>query len=359
MAKKLFPKYPPFINRIAETKYLNDYLKNVPTAIQFIYWPKSTWKTTLINKVINELPQEDYAIQYIDMRSILIRDFDDFRSIFFPKDIKWKIKEIASWIKINVGIFGWDVDDEKALETNVFEVMERKLKKANEKWIRPVIIIDEFQYLKDIVIEWVRRVWDKPDLLLVEELWKFFIRLTKVSHLAHVICLTSDSYYIEELYSHTKLKNTSKYYLVDHLEKKDIVWWLESEDFSPEVIEYFWENLGWSVWEIWQALLDYKNTWEYKSTIETMIDDEYAKVYDLIENRKLFVWEELKKFIEISKIIANNWEYIARTWDNLYELIKKTVDLDVWFYDARKQRITANSQTVRKAFERFLKIYKI
>jgi len=99
--------------------------------------------------------------------------------------------------------------------------------------------------------------------------------------------------------------------------------------------------------------MSYKNTWDYKIWIETAIDDEYAKIFDLIENRKFFIWEELKKFIEISKIIANNWEYITKTWDNLFELIKKTVDLDVWFYDARKQRITANSQTVRKAFERF------
>jgi len=347
MTKELFPKYPPFINRIAETKYLNDYLKNVPTAIQFIYWPKSTWKTTLITKVINELPQEQYAIQYINMREVLIRDFTDFKNLFFSESLKWKVKEIVSWIKFNFWIFGWDIDDEKLIKENIFGVMQEKLKKANKKWIRPVIIIDEFQYLKNIIID------KENNLLLVEELWKFFIALTKQNHLAHVICLTSDSYYIEELYSHTKLKNTSYYYLVDHLEKKDIVNWLKSEDFTDEVIEYFWENLWGSVWEIWSAIMSYKNTWDYKIWIETAIDDEYAKIFDLIENRKFFIWEELKKFIEISKIIANNWEYITKTWDNLFELIKKTVDLDVWFYDARKQRITANSQTVRKAFERF------
>jgi AAA+ ATPase superfamily predicted ATPase len=61
----------------------------------------------------------------------------------------------------------------------------------------------------------------------VEELFKFFIKLTKVNHLAHVICLTSDSYYIEELYNHAKLKNTSDYYLVEHLEKKDVLYWLK------------------------------------------------------------------------------------------------------------------------------------
>jgi len=224
--------------------------------------------------------------------------------------------------------------------------MEKKLKKANEKWIKPVIIIDEFQYLKNIIID------DKNNLLLVEELWKFFIRLTKELHLAHVICSTSDSYYIEELYHHTKLKNTSYYYLVDHLEKKDIVWWLKSEDFTDEIIEYFWDNLWWSVWEIWSAIISYKNTLDYKSWIETAIDDEYAKIIDLTDDRKIIVWKDLQEFLRVSKIIAETWEYIKKPWDSLYNLIKILVDIDIWFYDARKQRITANSQTVRKAFER-------
>jgi len=346
MVEKLFPKYPPFINRMSETKYLNDYLKEAPTSILFIYWPKSTGKTTLINKVINELPQKEYAIQYIDMRRVLIKNFEDFRNIFFPKDLKWKVKEIVSGVKLNVWFFGWDIDDEKALETNVFEVMERKLKKANEKWIKPVIIIDEFQYLKNIIID------EKNNLLLVEELWKFFIALTKVTHLAHVICATSDSYYIEELYNHSKLKNTSDYFLVDHLEKKDIIGWLKDEDFDDEVIEYFWEHLWGSVWEIWQCILKYKNTWDYKNPIQTMIDDEYAKIIDFYKYDLEEKYREL--FDKISKKIAMNWEYIIEKKEIIpFELIKKTVDLDIWFFDSRRQRLTANSQTTRKAFERF------
>jgi len=103
------------------------------------------------------------------------------------------------------------------MKTNIFALMEQKLKKARENGIKPVIILDEFQYLKNIIID------KENNLLLSEELFKFFIALTKVNHLAHVICATSDSYYIEELYNHAKLKNTSDYFLVDHLDKKDII----------------------------------------------------------------------------------------------------------------------------------------
>jgi len=44
---------------------------------------------------------------------------------------------------------------------------------------------------------------------------------------------------------HTKLSNTSYFYLVDHLEKKDVITFLNGEDiFEEEIIEYFWDNLG-------------------------------------------------------------------------------------------------------------------
>ena len=231
------------------------------------------------------------------------------------------------------------------LQTNIFAVMIAKLKQANEKWIKPVIIIDEFQYLKNIII-------DKEDnLTLVEELWKFFIAMTKVQHLAHVVCLTSDSYYVEELYSHAKLKNTSKYYLVDHLSEKDIQYWLwEKEWLSDEIVKYFRENLGGSVREIRQALVDYKNTWDYQKPIQIMIQDEYAKTVELYNTT--FTKEEQSLFSKISKEIAKKWEFLIPIWENYFQIIKKLVDLDIRFYDVRNQRIIANSQSVRKVFQK-------
>ena len=63
---------------------------------------------------------------------------------------------------------------------------------------------------------------DAKEVVLINELFKFFIALTKQNNLAHVVCLTSDSYYMEELYWDTKLANTSDFYLMKHLSKKDI-----------------------------------------------------------------------------------------------------------------------------------------
>ncbi|MDQ7023383.1 MAG: hypothetical protein Q9M97_07820 [Candidatus Gracilibacteria bacterium] len=40
-----------------------------------------------------------------------------------------------------------------------------------------------------------------------------------------------------------------------------------------------------------------------------------------------------------------------------FELIKELVDKDIWFYDMKQRKITANSKSLEKAFKRLLKDY--
>jgi AAA+ ATPase superfamily predicted ATPase len=99
---KPFADYPPFINRVKEREYFLDYFGASPTKILFVYGPKSTGKTTLINRVMEEFPPTEYAISYIDMRRILIRNFVDFKNVFFPTSLKGKIAKIVSGITMSV-----------------------------------------------------------------------------------------------------------------------------------------------------------------------------------------------------------------------------------------------------------------
>jgi hypothetical protein len=49
---------------------------------------------------------------------------------------------------------------------------------------------------------------------------------------------------MEELYSDTKLANTSYFYLMEHLSKKDIYYWLEDLEKCPEkMVKNVWKNL--------------------------------------------------------------------------------------------------------------------
>ena len=102
-----------FINRIEESKYLLDYFENKPRNILFLYWPKSTWKTALISKIIKEhLDNWVYAVSFLTMWWSMIRDFKDFRKLFFPITMKWKIRNIVAWINIDLWFLKWNVDDE-------------------------------------------------------------------------------------------------------------------------------------------------------------------------------------------------------------------------------------------------------
>ena len=351
---KYFSEKPPFINRKEETKYFLEYFNSAPTNILFVYWPKSTGKTTLIKKVIKEnLSTEKYDINYLNLRNVLLRNFTDFKNLFFPENLKWKTKKLL-WTIWEIGAFWlkWNPWEEHIMETNIFWLMEDKLIKLNKAWIKPVIILDEFQYLKNIKFD--STLPDTPDNRVIEELFKFFIAMTKQDNLAHVVCLTSDSYYMEELYNDTKLSNTTKFYLIDHLKKEDIYYWLEEKENCPkEMVEDVWENLWWSVWEIWQVLVSYKNTWDYKKKLEDLLKVKFSLVAEYY--REKLDKKNKESFLKIIKEISEKWKYIIWLDENYIELIKELVDKDIWFYDPKESKITANSKSHEMAFARLLK----
>ena len=367
--KKLKLENPEiFINRIAEKKYFLDYFNNIPRNILFVYWPKSTWKTTLIKKIIKEnLDETKFAVSYLNMRERQLLKFKDFKTVFFPESLKWKVRTIVWWIKINLWFFGWDIDDESLLREDVFAVMTQKLEEANKNWIKPVIILDEFQYLKDIFMD------DAKEVRLINELFKFFIAITKQNNIAHVVCLTSDSYYMEKLYSDTKLANTSMFYLIEHLSKKDIYYWLEDlEKIDKKIVDKIWKNLWGSVWEIWQVLVSYKNTWNYKYILDDLLQVKYSLIaewYNFYSDKtfsikvsneeKEIINYKLDNFKKVLVKILDKWEFI-RWKDGIadFELIKELVDKDIWFYDTKQLKITANSKSLEIAFKRLSKEIK-
>nr|WP_269745157.1 ATP-binding protein [Desulfonatronovibrio magnus] len=129
--------------------------------------------------------------------------------------------------------------------------MKRELEKITRKGKRPLIIIDELQALAEIYFNGGRE--------LLNEMFNFFVAMTKESHLCHVLIASSDGYFIERLYNDSKLRKTSELFEVDYLPKEDIVYWLNNlekesniTDFTltSEQIEYVWEHFGGSIWEI-------------------------------------------------------------------------------------------------------------
>lgn len=336
-----------FFNRQAEVKYLNQHFESEPNSLLFVYGPKSSGKSTLLNEVVNNLDKNKYVINFLDLRGMLIYDFNSFLDSFFPKSLYGKVKDIVDGITFNIGFFSIGVEDEKILKQNAFKIIEDKLKSSKAKGKQPIIIIDEIQLLKNIYINGER--------YLIDELFNLFIRLTKVTHTAHIILSTSDSYFIEEIYNNAKLMKTTDFFFVDHFNKETVTQWLASENISKKNIENVWNNLGGCPWEISQTLTMLNQGHKIDEICSYIINDNYSKLYEF--TRK-FEEDNKSVFYEvIEKIVKNKFCHPSAISNNkiLNDLLKTMISHDFWFYKVDEQKITANSQSIFRAFERMLK----
>jgi hypothetical protein len=103
------------------------------------------------------------------------------------------------------------------------------------------------------------------DRQVVIELFNFFVAMTKESHLAHIIIASSDGYFLNTVYTDSRLKKTSIFYKVDYLLKEDVMEWLSNLEkyskiraykLSPVDAEKIWDTVGGSMWEIQDILSD-------------------------------------------------------------------------------------------------------
>jgi AAA+ ATPase superfamily predicted ATPase len=99
--------------------------------------------------------------------------------------------------------------------------------------------------------------------LLIIALFNFFVAMTKESHLAHIIIASSDGYFLNTVYTDSRLKKTSVFYKIDYLEKDDVKEWLLNLDKYSKITEYkltheeiekIWNTVGGSMWEIQDIL---------------------------------------------------------------------------------------------------------
>ena len=334
----------PFINRKKEISDLNKYLSSKPNNVLFVYGPKSTGKSTLLKKVVDSLSPKKYAVNYLDLRGVAIYNFKSFLDVFFQKSKLQKVKELISGLTLNAGFFRVGIEDNEMLEKNAFKIMEDQIRASKEKGIQPVIIIDEIQLLKNIYLNGER--------YLLDEIFNLFIRLTKVTQLCHVVCATSDSYFIEQIYNLASMSKTCTYYLIDHLNKEDTYKWLKKypKRFPTEKdIAYVWDNLGGSPWELWMVIDDVKHGDSIDEAVEKRITDLDGKVFDFYKDLSDEYFENFKK---ISLEIAKRAFFENQRGLVITDLLSKAIEKDIWFYDAARKKITANSKSLEVVFGR-------
>ena len=345
-------KTAAFINRKKEVVFLNERMREEPENILFIYGPKSSGKTTLLYKMINEEWNEKKKIniKHFNLRKILIVNYKNFLQSFFELDYSNDKKDIKETRQYGVPkLFNVKVEvlkglDEKKLDP--FVIMEKELIKLNKKGVKPIIIIDELQALENIYMK------DQRELL--KEMFNFFVSITKESHLAHVIIASSDGYFIERIYNDSKLKKTSKFMEVDYLNEDDVKYWLDNIEEESSIKKYIlsenqkqsiWDNFGGSVWEISAFLGDLLVIAEDKK----IPNEEFKKMLNvkLIASRSLFVdyagfFEEKENmFIEINRLIKKNPFFTEK---KLVRLIEEN------FYD----KVTIRNELIELVRQNFI-----
>jgi uncharacterized protein len=336
---------PDFINREKEIQFLKNWLGGEPNSLLFVYGPKSSGKTTLMTQLIeNHLDLKKMAVNYLNLRGVLIYNFKSFLDTFFVKTAKDKLRDILAGVSVNIPYFKFGLDDEALLKQNPFRIIEGQLTKARKKGLQPVLIIDEIQNLKNIYMNGER--------FLLDELFNLFVRLTKEIHVAHVILITSDSYFIEEIYINAKLKKTTRFFHVGHLPKFDVQAWLSKEGFEEQAIQQIWEKLGGSAWEITELIKEVKNGKSIEAACEYFINDEYSKLQELL---RTMTEEEENSIRKVNAAIAQHGYASTFDFDKpINPLIPKMVEKDVWFFRTDQQKITANSESIRWAMKRLL-----
>jgi AAA+ ATPase superfamily predicted ATPase len=233
-----------FHDRERETDEIMDILDAEPSLITFVYGPINSGKTTLISHLIEELPEE-YAPFYVNLRGRFITDYEDFLNVLFEIDEGGGVTNVAEYarsilkdmgtvsgIPIPINLFE-QIFEKKDKSKDMFKYIERFFVEIS-KTRTPILIIDELQVIGDL----------KIDGLLIYKLFNFFIRLTKELHLAHVFVITSDSLFIEHVYSEAMLEERCRYLLVDDFDRETTAEFLEGYGFTDDETGMAWEYCG-------------------------------------------------------------------------------------------------------------------
>jgi hypothetical protein len=356
------PRKIEFFNRESETAEIKNILESEPRLITFIYGPINSGKTSLIMNLIGDLPK-DYVVFYVNLRETVIASYKDFIETLFDTDFeeekrKTKIKElipdviegikVLSGVPIPAEIFKKIFKEEKP--KNAFKYILKIIYEIRKKGKTPVFIIDELQKIGDV----------KVDSYLIYDVFNFFIRLTKELHACHVFALSSDSLFIEKVYSEAMLQGRARYLLVDDFDSATTKRFLGSYGFSKEEQRIAYDYFGGKPSDLSNLILLSENI---KNVINDEIKDRSSRLRDMLDKllyvspRVMIEDEEQRvKRDEIIKLLEkfkDNEEIADRDLsraEKIY-LIKE----NIFFIDPRKGIIKPQSKIDLLAIREILK----
>jgi len=313
-----------FYDRESEIKEIVDIMSMKPRLITFIYGPINSGKTELISHLIEQLP-EDYVIFYINLRTKFLASYDDFIESLFEMEMetdvtkrkkKETLAELVSSITKITGIpitrefIDYVFKDEKP--KNAFSYIIKLFEEVRNAGKQPVLILDELQKIGDVLV-------NGP---LIYELFNFFIDLTKELHLCHVFVITSDSLFIERVYSEAMLSGRSDYLLVDDFDYERTMDFLDGYGFNEHAKEIVWQSVGGKPVSL-VKLINAKTSGK--------------KIEDVINSMLMLRTGEVKQRTGVLKIVSKKIffeeEEIELKYDKITEILDKFLDKGFYAYE--------------------------
>ncbi|WP_022670197.1 ATP-binding protein [Hippea alviniae] len=345
------------IDRDKEINFLLDWFNQLPELILWVYGPKSSGKTTLIEYVVekelfedfeNLKPKGNYWVRYVNLRRKLISSYETFLESFIKPEEEYVMqKGISAGVSVAVFTLKAEIlkqvkERKKDLFDALIDELDKKVKKENKK---PILIIDEIQTLEEIYINGERE--------LLKEFLNFCVSLTKETHLSHVVILSSNTVFIDRIYNDAKLKKTSEFFKIDHLDKSIVVEWLSSEGYTEEEINLIYDYLGGCIPDIQRMMMlkdKYKSIKEY---LEHRAFLAYSQIVMFYHQGK-FPKEEIEIFENICKEILNNGSFVlSKDRDSKYlEVISKWAEKEILFFDPLTLEVKGNSRIYEKGMEK-------
>ncbi len=326
-----------FWDREKERAYLKRYFQTEPNAILFVYGPKSSGKSTLLMKVAQDLKNEPFRFLWYDLREYAIEKMEDAIAVLLGA--KGSVPFLLKLFDINLHVVTVKMEEAAKVfrkELDPFVVLGRELLKVKERGMTPVIVFDEIQSFKDIYLNGERR--------LVDRLFNFFVAMTKVKHLAHVLVMTSDTFFIEEVYTSSALKNTSRYYLVDYFDDETALRILMDEGLSEEESRYVIENIGGVPWMMEQII----GSDDPRTAVEELYKDHRARLREFFGRMYDEGGKKLQdKVKEVLKKILDGEELEIEGEDRAF--VRKLVEAEVLFYDPIEGEVRFQTRLDEKA----------
>jgi len=226
------------------------------------------------------------------------------------KDKSEVLNLITKGAKILTGIPIPEIEFDKLFEEKIndaFQYLNSLLLEVKKSGKQPILIFDELQMIKDVVLNGQK--------YLLKELFQFLVSLTKEQHLCHVFCLSSDSLFIEYVYNTGELEGRAKYLLVDDFDKEIALKFMDflavenNINLTNEDKDLIYSYVGGKAKaKDIKYVVEESKFKDLREILEELLGDEVQKLKYFLEDVEEEDKEFYNKIIEALKIFKKNYE---------------------------------------------------